>query len=46
MYEKIFDINNSTNLSSSNSNCHLYEKLEYTNCEYIQKYGNKYFTKI
>lgn len=41
-YQKIFDINNSTNLTSSNSNCHLYEKLEYTNCEYIQKYGNKY----
>jgi hypothetical protein len=39
---KLFDINHSTNLSSSNSNCHLYEKLEYTNCEYIEKYGNKY----
>lgn len=39
---KLFDINYSTNLSSSNSNCHLYEKLEYTNCIYIEKYGNKY----
>ena len=39
---KLFDINHSLKLNSSNSDCHLYQKLEYTNCDYIEKYGNKY----
>lgn len=43
---KLFDINHSTNLSSSNSNCHLYEKLEYTNCEYIENMAINIVTYI